>query len=120
MDSGHLRRRTVALIAAYAVALHGLLLAFVPAAPAALGPLAVLCAHDSAGDPGQGQPSPHDLPCAALCAALSHGVAGPVPPSIGLPVAAAENVAAAVPASDWVLPRRVLSGPQIPRGPPLA
>ena len=31
---------------------------------------------------GPGQPAQHDLPCAALCAAMGHGVAGPVPPDV--------------------------------------
>ncbi len=74
MDSSRFRRRTIALVAAYAVALQALLLAFVPLAPTVLaGPFAMLCSqHDAAG--GTGQPAKHDLPCAALCAAMGHGV----------------------------------------------
>lgn len=121
MDSATLRRPIVALIAAYAMALQGLLLAFSPAEPLALSaPLAALCAHTSGDGSGQGQPGRHDLLCAAMCAALGHGIAGPVPSTVGLAIAAAADVAIEVAAADRVAPRRVPRGPQVPRGPPLA
>jgi hypothetical protein len=79
MDSGRFRSRAVALIAAYAVAMQTLLSAFVPALPAtAAASFAVLCSHDGAD--GSKQPLQHDPPCAAMCAAIAHGVAGPLPP----------------------------------------
>jgi len=121
MDSPHIRRRTVALIAAYALALQGLLLAFVPAGPVSLaGPFAALCAHDSGDGGGQDQPSQHDSPCAALCAAMGQGIAGPLPPAPAVVLAIVQDPGASAPVSDWVPPHRFLSGPQIPRGPPLA
>jgi hypothetical protein len=121
MDSAKVRRRTVALIAAYAVALHALLLAFVPATPATLmGPLAALCAHDSTDGSGQGQPGHNDLPCAALCAAIGHGIAGPLPPAVAIAVVVLQDAAAPAIADGWVPLHRIHGGPQIPRGPPLA
>ena len=117
MNSGRFRRRTIALVAAYAVALQALLLMFVPMAPAGpIGAFAVLCSHDSAD--GTGQPAQHDLPCAALCAALGHGVSGSLPP--GLAVAPAQPLVfmAAVSMDEWTLPRLDRADPHAPRGPP--
>lgn len=119
MDSARLRCRAVALIAAYAVAMQALLSAFVPVVPAVLAdPLAVLCSRD-AGD-GSGYPAQHDLPCAAVCAALGHGVAGPLPPDVAIAVTAPYIVVARAPRNDWVAPRFAVRGPRSPRGPPLA
>jgi hypothetical protein len=118
MDSVRFRR-TIALTAAYAVALQVLLAAFVPLAPAIpTGPFAVLCSHDKAD--GTGQPAQHDLPCAALCAAMGHGIAGPVPPDVVIARAKPNAIAALAPAGEWVPPRIALSDVHAPRGPPLA
>lgn len=117
MDSA--RRSTVALIAAYAVALQALLSGLIPVTPAVLAnPFAVLCSHDGAG--GTGQPAPHDLPCTAICAALGHAVAGPLPPAVSIALASAEVIAAVVPDGDWTVSRRATRSPQLTRGPPLA
>lgn len=119
MDSGRFRRRTIALVAAYAVALQALLTAFVPVAPAALtGQLAVLCAHD-AGD-GSGQPARHDVPCAALCAAMGHGISGPVPPAVVVAMVVPHGVTAMAPVGEWVPPQIPPTDTHAPRGPPLA
>jgi hypothetical protein len=119
MNSGRLRRSTVALIAAYAIALQSLLSGMVPLAPSILaGTAAVLCTHDSAD--GTGQPSPHQLPCAAMCAALGHGMAGPLPPAVVVVFAAPYAVAADTAFNEWTPPRTDVRGPQAPRGPPLA
>ena len=119
MDSGRFRSRTVALIAAYAVAMQALLSAFVPVFSAtSAAPFAVLCSHDGAD--GSGQPLQHDLPCVAMCAALGHGVAGPLPPDIVVAVARPQAVLSLAPDSDWVPPRVAIRGPQSPRAPPLA
>jgi hypothetical protein len=117
MDFGPFRRRTTALVAAYAVALQMLLAAFMPAAamPPA-GPFAVLCAHDA---DGSGQPAQHDMPCAALCAAMAHGIAGPVPPDVVIALATPDAIAALTSAGEWVPPRIALTGIHAPRGPPL-
>ena len=88
-------------------------------APALLaGPFAVLCSHDAAD--GTGQPAQHDLPCAALCAAMGHGIAGPVPPGVVVAIAVPHAVAAVAPANEWVPPQIALTDTHAPRGPPLA
>jgi len=113
-----LRRQTIALIAAYAVALQGLLLSFVPLAPAALtGPFAILCSHDAVDGPGQ--PAKHDLPCAALCAALGYGVTGPLPPAVTTLAAEFRMFQAVVPTSPWTPPRIARTEPHAARGPPI-
>ncbi len=119
MDSGGFRCRAVALIVAYAVAMQALLSAFVPVFSAtSAAPFAVLCSRDSAD--GSGQPLQHDLPCAAMCAALAQGVAGPLPPDIVGAVVKPHSVLAPAPESEWVPPRVAFRGPQAPRAPPLA
>jgi hypothetical protein len=119
MDSGGFRCRAVALIVAYAVAMQALLSAFVPVFSAtSAAPFAVLCSRDGAD--GSGQPLQHDLPCAAMCAALAQGVAGPLPPDIVVAVVKPHSVLAPAPESEWVPPRVAIRGPQAPRAPPLA
>lgn len=121
MDSGRIRRTVVALTVAYSVALHGLLLSFVPMSAAALtDSLAVLCAYndtDSAGYPVQ-----HAIPCVAVCAAMghgtAHGMAGALPPAVA-EIVALELVAAVItPLLQWVVPDIAPTGPQTSRGPP--
>lgn len=119
MDSGRLRRRTIALVAAYALALQGLFAAFVPvAADAVSGTFAVLCSHDTAD--GSGQPAQHDLPCAAVCAAMGQGIAGAVPPDVAVAFALPQAVAAVAQVNEWVPPQIALIDTHAPRGPPLA
>jgi hypothetical protein len=115
MEPGLFRRRTVALIAAYAVALQMLLPGFVPMASAA--DLAVICSHDR-GD-GSGQPARHDLPCAALCAAMAQAGAGPLPPDVVFAAVRPRLLTAVTPTSDWVSPQIAPAETQAPRGPPL-
>jgi hypothetical protein len=118
MDSGRFRRRTIALVAAYAMALQSLFAAFVPAALALpAGPFTELCSHD-ADSPGK--PVRHDVPCAALCAAMGHGVAGPVPPDVVVAIAVLHVIAAVAPVNEWVPPQIALTDIHAPRGPPLA
>jgi hypothetical protein len=120
MNSGRFRRRTIALVAAYAVALQALLLVFVPLAPTALaGPFAILCSQHDAAD-GPGQPAKHDPPCAALCAAMGQGVSGPLPPSLMVTAAESRSLMAVASIEDWVLPPIANTDPHAPRGPPLA
>jgi hypothetical protein len=120
MDSGLSRRRTVALIAAYAVALQTLLAAFVPmAAMVPAGSLAVICSHD--GGAASGQPGPsHDLPCAALCAAMAQALSGPLPPTVAVATVTLQVVSNLAPASDWVPPSIAFAHTHAPRGPPVA
>lgn len=119
MVSDRFRRQTIALVAAYAVALQALFLAFVPLAPALpAASFAALCSHDGAD--GTGHSPAHDLPCAAMCAAVGHGVAGPLPPDV-FSLAARFSVAqAVVPSSQWTPPRVARTEPHAARGPPLA
>jgi hypothetical protein len=119
MKPGRFRRRTVAaLVAAYAVALQGLLSAFVPMAAVVPGPFAVICSHD--GGDGSGAPVHHDLPCAALCAAMAQGLSGPLPPTVAVATLAPQGVSSLAPVSDWVPPRIAFAHNHAPRGPPLA
>ena len=118
MDLSPVRRRAVALVAAYAVALQTLLAAFVPiglAAPADV--FAVLCAHDA---DGPGQPAQHDPPCAAMCAAMGQGIAGALPTGMAVSVAVSSSIAALNPGSDWGPPSIAATSSHAPRGPPLA
>jgi len=75
MILGQFRLRAIALVAAYALALQGLLSAFVPVAAAL--PSGILC-------PGQAMDGPADAPgeepsCTSACAMLG-SAAGPPPP----------------------------------------
>jgi hypothetical protein len=118
MDLSPVSRRTVALVTAYTVALQMLFAALVPvvlAAPA--DAFAVLCAHDA---DGPGQPAQHDLPCAAMCAAMEQGMAGALPTGMAVRVAVPSSIAAINPASDWVPPPIAAADSHAPRGPPLA
>jgi hypothetical protein len=119
MVSDRFRRRTIALIAAYAVALQALFLAFVPLAPAGLDfSIAAICSQDGAD--GTGHSPAHDLPCAAMCAALGHGVAGPPPPDVSALPALFWTLQTVVPAVRWTLSHIARTEPHAPRGPPLA
>ena len=118
MDLSPARHRTVALVAAYAVALQMLLAAFVPVSltvPA--DGFTVLCSHDA---DGTGQPAQHDPPCAAMCAAIGQGIAGALPTATAVSVAVPSSIAALIPASDWVPPQVAATDSHAPRGPPLA
>ena len=118
MDLSSVRRRTIALVAAYAVALQMLLAAFVPVALAVpADSFAVLCSHDA---DGPGQPAQHDLPCAAMCAAMGQGIAGPLPTGMAISVVVQSPIAVRIPASDWVPPQIAATDSHAPRGPPLA
>jgi hypothetical protein len=118
MDLSPVRRGIVALIAAYAVALQMLFAAFVPMSFALTADASiVLCSHDA---DGSGQPAQHDLPCAAMCAAMGQGIAGPLPADTIAGVVVPQSIAAPIPVIDWVPPRIAVSDSHAPRGPPLA
>jgi hypothetical protein len=118
MDSGLFRRRTVALVAAYAVALQALLSAFVPIALAAsVDPFASLCSHQDGPVPVQ--PSRHDAPCAALCAAMAQSALGPLPQPAAATAGQPQFFSGIDPARDWVPPRIAPRDNHAPRGPPL-
>lgn len=78
-----LRLRAIALVAAYAVALQGLLSAFAPAAVAARADFAVLCSQQAAGETDQSGDHDRRL-CATAC--VMHGAAAaPMPPVVAVP-----------------------------------
>lgn len=117
MEPPNRGRRLIALCTAYAVAMQALLSALVPVAPAALSDsLAILCSHDG----GSNSPAEQKQPCSAMCAALGHGLAGPMPPEFLISVSRPQTMIALAPPSDWAPPFRSLRGSQAPRGPPLA
>jgi len=117
MDLSLARRRTVALVAAYTVALQMLLAAFVPVSfTVPVDAFAVLCSHDA---DGSGPPAQRDHPCAAMCAAMGQGIAGPLPTGMVVSVAVPSSIAALMPAGDWVPPRIAATDSHAPRGPPL-
>lgn len=119
MVSDRFLRRTLALVAAYAVALQALFLTVVPLAPAVpADSFAALCSRD--GVDGTGQPANHELPCATMCAALGHGVTGPLPPGVSTLAARFWVFQAVVEASRWAPPHIARTEPHAPRGPPLA
>jgi hypothetical protein len=117
MNLGRIRRIGIALTAAYSVALHGLLLSFVPLSAAALtDSLSALCAYDDTG--GTGHPVQHDIPCFAICAAMGHGIAGAVPPAVAEILARGLFAAVITPLVEWVVPNLAPIGPLAARGPP--
>jgi len=104
-------------VAAYAVALQALLSAIAPIASAIpADPLAVLCTHTD----DSGAPARNDHPCAAICAAMGHGLAAITPLGTIALLADRRAVTARATAADWTAPRHALRGPQVPRAPPLA
>ena len=74
---GLLRLRIIALTAAYAVALQGLLSAFAPMAVAL--PAGVLCSGQTLDDPAA--PANHEMSCTSACAVLG-AAAAPPPPNV--------------------------------------
>jgi hypothetical protein len=119
MDSRRIRRIVIALTAAYSVALHGLLLSFIPLSAAALtDSLSALCAYNDTGSAGY--PVQHDIPCVAICAAMGHGMAGALPPAVAEFFELGFAAAVITPLVAWVAPNVAPIGPQTPRGPPAA
>jgi hypothetical protein len=118
MATGSLRFRTIALIAAYAVALQALLAAFVPAAPVATaGTIAVLCPGDGADRPIL--PTGHDPSCAPTCNMPGCGMAGCVPARSGIVVAVARAMLGPAPGLDQRPIRTAIRGRHFARAPPL-
>ena len=87
MSRDRLRLRVIALVAAYAVALQGLLAAFSPVAAA--WPAGVLCSGQSMDEPVA--PVSHEPSCTNACVMLG-AAAAPPPPQVVI----AETFAAAV------------------------
>jgi hypothetical protein len=112
MIRGPFRLRAIALIAAYAVALQGLLAAFVPVAVAL--PSAVLCSGQMMDGPAE--PAGHEPSCASACAMLG-GMSGPLPPDVAI----AAPLASPGHELSWSTAGFIAAqrGPQIARAPPL-
>lgn len=118
MEWRRIRSITVALTAAYAVALQALFLSFIPLPVVALAQGdAVLCAYQDTG--GTGHPERHQIPCVAVCAAMGHGIGGALPPLVVDLLAPWLIAAALEPFAPWVVPSIVAFGPQTSRGPPI-
>ena len=112
MIRGPFRLRAIALIAAYAVALQGLLVAFGPVAAAL--PSGVLCSGQMMDGPAE--PAGHEPSCASACTMLG-GMTAPLPPDLAVAAPLAMpghdlSLSAAPP----IAPQR---GPQTARAPPL-
>ena len=111
MIRGGFRIRAIALIAAYAVALQGLLSAFVPVAAAL--PTEILCSGQSIDAP---EPVGYESSCASACAMLG-GSAGLLPPHVVIAIHEMRPVhaGALVAPPSLAAPRRS----QVARAPPL-
>jgi len=113
-----LRFLIVALIAAYAVALHTLLSAFAVVAPAdGAAHIAERCSSAAASG-GPAPPASHDVACAFACA-MSGGTTAPVTAS-GVTIAAPVCALRLGPAADAASPSRNAEGPPRARAPPPA
>lgn len=116
-------RRTIAITAAYAVALHGLLALSVVASHitgATDHPGFALCAGAGFAGDHHGLPSEDQAHCLQLCIAAANAT-GCDPDSRGCQIGVASGQARAMPpaadASPWVV---AASGANRPRAPPLA
>ena len=79
---------------------------------------ALIGSHDAAD--GSGQPVQHNLPCAAMCAAMGHSIAGPLPAVAMTVIVVPQSIAASIPTIDWVPPPIAVNDSHAPRGPPFA
>ena len=105
MIHGTFRRKAIALLAAYGLALQGLLTAFVPIAAAF--PAGVICSDQSPDS----HPAGDGPSCASACAMLG-GIAGPLPPDVVIAVQLVQAAPQTVPSAAPVV--------AAPRGPPTA
>jgi hypothetical protein len=99
--------------------MQALLSAALPGVAAlAADPFAAVCAD--AGIGGTGSPSRHDPPCATVCAANGHGLAGPPPPENVIALALPQTAVARDPRREWRPLRVATRESRSPRGPPFA
>jgi hypothetical protein len=112
MNRGTFRLKAIALIAAYAVAMQGLLSAFVPIAVAL--PAGILCSDQTMDGPAA--PAGHGPSCTSACAMLG-AAAAPPPPDVAIGGAFVRSAHQAIPtpAPSVAAPR----GLQTARAPPL-
>lgn len=118
MESARIKRIAIALLAAYAVALHALLVSFVPVSVAAFSDIGGVLCSGAPVDRGD-QPDRHDVPCPSVCAAFGHGLAGPAPAADATAAPRVQAILANSFPRDWIAPHVTTAGPQAPRGPPL-
>jgi len=111
------RFRIVALIAAYAVALHTLLTAFAVVMPAGTAHVAELCAGVSAGDSSVPLGG-HDAACAMACAMLGGATAPAAVPGVSPAMLAVALVLGPTLGAEAASQRA--DGPPRARAPPLA
>jgi len=113
--------RTISLIAAYALALHALILALTPP-PVLAGPASMTSSVICTGTGNADQPAGHDqVPCNPDCAMAGCGTGGWVPPSVDV-------IGIVTPAQlplSLQLPNQTIrccsyKSPQAPRAPPHA
>jgi hypothetical protein len=117
MVRGTFRYRTIALIAAYALALQGLFAAFGPLAVASV--TGILCSGLQAGGSAGSGPfgsAGHDKICLSACAMLGAADA-PRSPEVCRPALSMQPVPPARPAAAAFVP--VPRGPHAARAPPL-
>ncbi len=110
MTRGTFRIRAIALVAAYALALQGLLLAFVPVVMAFPGEL---CSGETIDSPAA--PAGHNGSCASACVMLG-AAAAPPPPDTVVPVRIAVQISNFVPNPAPL--KAAPHGPQTARAPP--
>ena len=110
MSGRPLRVRAIALVAAYAVALQGLLSAFIPVAVAL--PAGVLCSGKTIGEPAA--PTNHETDCSLACATLAASVPPPPDTVVARHVLRSVDDVVVSPAPSVAAPR----GLQTARAPP--
>lgn len=112
-----LRFRIVALIAAYALALHALIAVAAVAPSNAASHVAALCSG-LAADPDRTLPPEHDASCAMACAMLGGDMAAPLP---GVVATGAPSLVLVRHSSiDQIPPRPAVDGRPRARAPPPA
>jgi hypothetical protein len=117
-----LHRQAVAILAAYAVALQALLIAFAPPLqPASSGLLTVICSSVGLADGGKPTSLPGHDPNCMMCGSSGCAVPPPADSSLGVLVTAALGSYAVRGAqSDFAESEPARTRPQSPRAPPRA
>lgn len=115
MARGSFRLKAIALVAAYAVALQGLLVAFVPFA--AFAEAGILCSGNAAASGVPDGSTDHEPSCKSACAMLA-GAAMPAAPDVldAVPQVGQPDAPCLAAAPSVAAPR----GPQAARAPPFA
>jgi hypothetical protein len=111
--------RVVALIAAYVLALQGMLAVASPTVPTALAvDFSILCSGKGASEPSH---TPDHAPrCQAICAAMGQGSVGAPPPEVAVALVVRAPESTLVPDRSRAAVRHSFRSLRLPRGPPLA